>query len=232
MAPENTNANQNKKEKEIYVGAVIEINEQPINLIPSTPVNQIDKRGLKLALDKPVELGELSKAMDSLCKDMGIESNPLSEQKLKEIESPLFKNIATKIATANMRIEALKYEQPPVKDKDGTAIEPPPLSKYVFVASVNWGDNTSKNGGGEATNQPKEFFKLRGLILGISSGFTSNETGENPEVQKAFLSALQAIPSVAALPPVSDNQTTSENGSTSATEPETEPEEKAKSKSS
>lgn len=41
-------------EKEIYVGAVVEINQKQINLVPNTPINQIDERGLKLALYKPL----------------------------------------------------------------------------------------------------------------------------------------------------------------------------------
>lgn len=193
--------------KEVYVGAVIEINQKRINLIPSTPVNQIDERGLKLSLDKPLELGKLQPAMDSICKDIGIKENPLSKQSLDKIESPLLKNVANKVANANMRIEALKYEQPPVKykdkDKKEKADQQDP-TKYVFVASVNWTDD-------EASNETNDFFKLKGLIFGISSGYTDSKSDDNPEVQKAFLSALQALTPVAALPPATNNPTESQN---------------------
>jgi hypothetical protein len=202
--------------QEIYLGAVIEINEKPINLIPSTPINQIETKGLKLSLDKAVELGTLGKAMASLCKDMGID-DPLSEEKIKKIDTPLFKNLAEKTASANMRIEALKYEQPPVKE-DEKGVKTTPPSKYVFVASVNWDKNSS--------DTAKDFFKLRGLIVGISSGFTDDKTGENLEVQQAFLSALQAIPSVGALPPSAKAPTTSDNASGTSTTPDNAPEEK------
>ena len=188
-------------EKEYYVGAVIEINQKRINLIPSTPVNKIKDRGLKLALDKPLELGKFGKAMDSICKDIGIKENPLSEQKINEIDSPLLKNAAKKVVNANMRIEALQYEQPPAEKKEPT--------KYVFVASVNWTDDNNDNDGKDG-----DFFKLKGLIFGVSSGFTDNKTGENPEVQKAFLSALQVMApasSQAALPQASDGESANQN---------------------
>lgn len=186
--------------KEIYVGAVIELNQKQVNLIPSTPINQIDTKGLKLSLDKPLELGKFGDAIDSISKDLDI--TPPTET-LKSIDTPLFKNIADKLINANMRIEALQYEQPPVKkgEKAGQAPDDPQdTTKYIFVASVNWTDDNTK----EPNN---DFFKLKGLILGISKGFSDNTTGENPEVQKAFQSALQAINSQPALSPSGEDST-------------------------
>lgn len=181
-------------ETQVYVGAVIEINEKPINLIPSTPINQIDTHGLKLSLDKPLDLGEVKKAMASICQDMGV-GNPLSDENLNKINSPLFRNVADKVASANMRIEALKYEQPPRKGGPNNTELPADKqesTKYLFVASVNWKDdkkdkpNDNQKGG--------DFFKLKALIVGISSGFSNSETGENTEIRDAFQSALRAMP--------------------------------------
>lgn len=213
---------EDKKEdskNEFYVGAVIEINQKPINLIPSTPINKIKERGLKLSLDKPLELGEFGKAVVSIGKDLGIEENenPLSPESLKKIESPLLKRVAEKVASAEMRIEALKYEQPPVKygpDKKELPADQQDPTKYVFVASVNWKDKTDD----QNENKPSDFFKLKGLIVGVSSGFTNGETGDNPEVQNAFISALQAMTPVAALAPATDKSAESQNGSTESTE--------------
>lgn len=189
-----------QQEKDIYVGAVIELNGNRVNLIPSTPINQIKKQGLKLALDKPVELGKFGVAMDSICKDLGIIEKPT--EKLKAIDTPLLKTLIDKVDNANMRIEALQYEQPPTQDKEGKEIpaDKQAPTKYVFVASVNWEDDNS-------TSQNNDFFKLKGLIFGISSGFIGSETGENPKVQKAFLSALQAMTPVAALPAATEDST-------------------------
>ncbi|MGF1937816.1 MAG: hypothetical protein RM347_026095 [Nostoc sp. ChiQUE02] len=180
--------------KEVYVGAVIEINKKRINLIPSTPIDQIKERGLKIALDQPLELGTFGEAMDSICKDIDIE-NPLSKEKIEEIGSPFLKKAATKITNANMRIEALQYEQPPEIKKEPT--------KYIFVASVNWEDDNNKT-----DSKDKDFFKLKGLIFGVSSGFTDNQTDENPEVQKAFLSALQAMAPASSRPALSPRSNT------------------------
>lgn len=189
MASESTQT----EHMEVYVGAVIEINDKPINLIPSTPINLIDDHGLKLSLDKPLELGKFGDAMNSICTDIGVQ-NPLSEEKLAKINSPLFTNVANKVASATMRIEALKYEQPPKKlgsDGKPLALEKQDSTKYVFVASVNWTDDNSVPQTGNQTK--KDFFKLKALIVGISSGFTKSETGENTEVRNAFQSALQAM---------------------------------------
>lgn len=206
--PEDTEKNKNagKDEKAVeepglYVGAVIAINGKDINLVPSTPINQTDTYGLKLSLDKPVDLGTFGAAMASICNDIGVE-NPLDEAKINNMDVKILKTAATKLVSANMRIEALKYEQPPKKyDTDPKtqedAIDPKTKkkilanvqdpTKYVFVASINWKDDVPVD--------PKvrpDFFKLKGLILGISSGYTAKD-GENLEVQAAFQSALQAI---------------------------------------
>ncbi|MEA5622215.1 hypothetical protein [Nostoc sp. UHCC 0251] len=191
-----------QQEKDIYVGAVIELNGNRVNLIPSTPINQIKKQGLKLALDKPIELGKFGDAINSICKDLGIEEKPTDT--LAKIDTPLLKTVLDKVADADMRIEALQYEQPPTEDKVGQKIPEAQQAptKYVFVASVNWKNDNTGDGKGkkDEKNEKNDFFKLKGLIFGISSGFTKSETGENPEVQKAFLSALQAMTPVAALP--------------------------------
>jgi hypothetical protein len=169
--------------KEVYVGAVIEIHGQPINLIPSTPINQIDTHGLKLSLDKPVPLGSFGKAMKSICDDIGV-NNPL--ETIKTIDFPLLKNVVTKAEKAEMRIEALQYDKPPVKSEDGKPLKEDQKkpTKYLFVASVNWGNDAN-------SNEDKDFFKLKGLIIGVSSGYTDDK-GENQEVQKAFQSAMLA----------------------------------------
>ena len=189
-------------EKEIYVGAVVEINQKQINLVPNTPINQIDERGLKLALDKPLELGTFGDAINSICKDVGVE-NPLSEAKVEEYNITLFKNAVTKLKSANMRIEALEYDKPPTQ-KNGGKIpkEQQDSTKYLFVASVNWKDDDRSQNGESSENEETDFFKLKGLILGISSGYTDT-TGENTAVQKAFQSALQAM-NVPALQPSID----------------------------
>jgi hypothetical protein len=185
-------------EKEVYVGAVIELNQKRVNLIPSTPINQIDERGLKLSLDKRLELGKFGDAIDSICKDLGV-SNPI--EKLKSIDVDILKNVVTKVETAKMAIEALQYEKPPVKLDKATNEKLPDdqqdPTKYVFVASVNWDDNEKLEGGAD-------FFKLKGLILGISSGFTDSKTGENKVVQDAFLSALRGMEPAPALMPASE----------------------------
>ncbi len=191
-------------EKEVYVGAVIEINQKRINLIPSTPINKIDERGLKLSLEKPLPLGTFGDAMDSICKDIGID-NPLAEKKIEEINSPFLQKAAKKAENANMRIEALQYEQPPIKYKvnqdtnQREKADQQDPTKYLFVASVNWPDDPK-----ETDDASKDFFKLKGLIFGISSGFTDDESGDNPEVRKAFQSALQAMTPVAALASATD----------------------------
>ena len=171
-----TGSTTDQKDKEVYVGAVIKLNGKDVNLIPSTPINKIDEHGFQLSLDKPLDLGDFGRAMKSICEDIGVE-NPLAEDKVKKISVPLLKNAAQKLNNASILIEALQYEKPPESDKD---------SKYVFVASVNWKDE--QNG-----EQSQDFFKLKGLIVGISKGFTDNQKGENLEVQKAFQSALQAM---------------------------------------
>lgn len=179
--------------KEVYVGAVIEINGNSINLIPNTPINQIDTHGLKLSIEKPVDLGPFGKAMTSICEDIGVD-DPI--KKIKDIDFTLLKKVLGKAETAQMRIEALQYDKPPVKNAKGellTDAQKKP-TKYLFVASVNWSDDANTN------EKDKEFFKLKGLIVGVSSGYT-NDKGENPEVQKAFQSALQ---SAKALPQGSD----------------------------
>lgn len=105
-----------------------------------------------------------------------------------------------------MRIEALEYDKPPTKNKDGKEIsqDKQDSTKYIFVASVNWKeDGKNENGNSSSDNEKKDFFKLKGLILGISSGYTDSENGENKAVQKAFQSALQAM-NVTALPPSVD----------------------------
>ena len=202
-------------EKKVYVGAVIEINQKRINLIPSTPINQINERGLKLSLDKPLALGTFGEAMKSICEDIGID-NPLDKKKIEEIDSPFLKKAAEKVENANMRIEALQYEQPPVKYKDNDnkeKAEQQDPTKYLFVASVNWADDKNNTDA-----KDKDFFKLKGLIFGVSSGFTDGESGDNPEVQKAFQSALQAMTPVAALAPATDKLAESQNGSTESKE--------------
>jgi hypothetical protein len=137
--------------------------------------------------------------MDSICKDIGIKENPLSKDKVKEISSPILQKAADKLTTAKMRIEALQYEQPPAKYKDEKKLpeDQQDPTKYIFVASINWEDKKAPI---EQDKETNDFFKLKGLIFGISSGFT-NDQGDNPEVQKAFLSALQTMTPVAALPP-------------------------------
>ena len=183
-------------EKEIYIGAVIELNEKRVNLVPETPINQIEKRGLKLSLDKPLELGTFGNAMGSICRDLGVKNESLTKGEFPKTDVEFLDNVAKKVAKANMRIEALSYEKPPAKYKDEEKKELAPEqdpSKYVFVASVNWEDEQNNE---PEKNESKDFFKLRGLIVGISSGYT-NTDGENPEVQKAFKSALQAIPAIA-----------------------------------
>jgi len=90
-----TKSPEKEQTKEVYVGAVIEINKNRINLIPSTPINQIKERGLKIALDQPLVLGTFGEAMDSICKDIDIE-NPLSKEKIEAIGSPFLKKGSNK----------------------------------------------------------------------------------------------------------------------------------------
>lgn len=154
---------------EVYVGVQVEINEQPVDLMPRTPINKIEEQGLELELAKPLKIGELGKALGNIAKnDLGVSEDSL---KFLKDEQPTgitpLDNLIKKVITAELTIRALYYKQYPEQETAQYFTEHPDQkakagqSEYLFAASASCPTPPEKSG---------DFFKFNGLFVVIAKG--------------------------------------------------------------
>ena len=200
MAPnENTTNQQTNSSPNVYVGVQIELNKQVVDLIPETPINDIKNQGFKLRLASPVNLGTLKDALPSIFQDLGISGdNSLIKDGKLTSGVELIDKIGNKVLSANLTINALEYEKPPEEAKTNLTNTD---SKYVFIASATWDDQSTTNSA--ETTKPSDFFKLRGIIVGVSKGYENKAAADN------FLKIASQMNTTKQIAPANDNTTKS-----------------------
>ncbi|MBD2612564.1 MAG: hypothetical protein RMY62_016295 [Nostoc sp. ZfuVER08] len=173
---------------DIYVGAQIEINKQTVDLMPKIPINKTKDYGIEFELPRPLEIGELGKALESIAvQDLG-----MKPESLKFLHDPEptgikpFDNVIQKVINAELTIRALYYKQYPKettaqyfkehddqKDKAGQ-------SEYLFAASAKCPTPPEKSG---------DFFKFNGLFVVIAKGVEEKRV---TNVIEASIKGIQA----------------------------------------
>lgn len=151
MTDQNTN---------VYVGVQINLNKQAVNLVPTTPINRIEKEGIEFQLDKPIDLGKVGDALTSIGEDLGVPKEALryfeTEEKgekgtkRKETGVVFIDNVIEEVIEATLKVEALSYTRPPGKKPD---------TKMLFAASAKF-----------SAAKPEGFFKLNGFFFIIERG--------------------------------------------------------------
>lgn len=203
----------------VYVGLQIQLNKQLVDLVPETPINKIDEKGFKLKLASPVELGKLKETLPSILDSLGVDPNHrliIDNQGKPNTQVALIDSFLGKVLDANLTINAFEYEKPKT-DSQATESQPKPEdatkllksdSKYVFIASATWSDtvqqpseNQPKTTSEAATEKP-EFFKLRGIIIGVSNGYEDNDDAKN------FLTVASEMNKKKQIAPATDTDST------------------------
>ncbi|MBL1200618.1 hypothetical protein VF14_15730 [Nostoc linckia z18] len=185
---------------DIYVGAQIEINKQTVDLMPKIPINKTKDYGIEFELPRPLEIGELGKALRSIAvQDLGMKPEALQFLDDKEPTGiKPFDNLIQKVVTAQLTIRALYYKQYPKeataqyfkehddqKDKAGQ-------SEYLFAASASCPTDLEKSG---------DFFKFNGLFVVVAKGIEEKRvTKVIEESIKGVQAALPAAKEPALLP--------------------------------
>jgi len=174
---------------DFYIGVQIELNKKPVNLVPSTPFNKIGSEGLKLKLESPLELGKIKDALPSILNDLSIpkDSRPIKDDgELRSTGVEFLDKVAKKIAEAELTIHSLEYEKfptpktsitPETEASSTSATEASSTSKFVLIASATWTDTTNPSGTNNS-DKSTDFFKLKGIFIGIAKGYTTQESSE------------------------------------------------------
>lgn len=154
--------------------------------------------------------------------------------KLKKIGFDFIDNVLDKALKAELTIHALQYEREPVKTSDKAQKESKsttsnngetteeakktetadststqtkneettetPKSKYAFVASATWPDKP------EDRDKPRDFFKLRGIIVGVVKGYEEKDsTKVFADVAKQMKAVKDETPKSQSLLPAAEN---------------------------
>ncbi len=176
---------------DVYLGVQIEINNQVVDLIPQTPINQIKEKGFKLKLASPVNLGTLKQALPSILNGLGIDKNKrvIMDEKgeIKPTNVTLIDNIVNKVVNADLTINAFAIDQPPTNENNSSNTDTTinfKGCKYVFIASATWQDQkdqkTDKQNTKNVTQtEPPDFFKLKGIIVGVTQGYEDKDAADN-----------------------------------------------------
>jgi hypothetical protein len=175
----------------IYVGAQIEINKQTVDLMPKIPINKTKDYGIEFQLPRPLEIGKLGKALESIAvQDLGMSKDSL---KFLEDDKPTgiepFDNLIKKVVTAELTIRALYYKQYPQEATAKYFTENPGQeakagqSEYLFAASASCPTSPEKSG---------DFFKFNGLFVVIAKGIEDKRV---TKVIEESIKGVQAAPS-------------------------------------
>jgi hypothetical protein len=171
---------------DIYVGAQIEINKQTVDLMPKIPINKTKDYGIEFQLPRPLEIGKLGKALESIAvQDLGMSKDSL---KFLEDDKPTgiepFDNLIKKVVTAELTIRALYYKQYPQEATAKYFTENPGQeakagqSEYLFAASASCPTSPEKSG---------DFFKFNGLFVVIAKGI------EDKRVAKVIEESIKGV---------------------------------------
>ncbi|MBD2016599.1 hypothetical protein H6F96_21840 [Microcoleus sp. FACHB-53] len=201
MADTKSQGKDSAKEKEVYVGVQIEINQQTVDLMPRTPIDKTKDYGLELELAKPLEIGALGAAIQAIATQdfkMSKESVAFLDPKA---EAPTgigpLDNLIKKVLNAELTVRALYYKQYPESDTAKYFEEHPKekdkagKSDYLFAASARCPTSPEQQG---------DFFKFNGLFVVIAKGIKEERVTQVLEESiKGVQAALPAGKEIAAL---------------------------------
>ncbi|NEO84037.1 MAG: hypothetical protein F6J87_07240 [Spirulina sp. SIO3F2] len=166
---DSTSSDQQQSTADVYVGLQVSINDNPVNLMPKTPINKIEENGLELSLEKPVNIGELGAAIESIGQSLAVPAKAtayLAADRTKRTKTNFtpIDNFIDDMVTAELTIEALEYKKPAKNELDQN-------TKYLFAASVTWDKSQPKpdNSG---------FFEINAMYVLIADGYAPEKTQE------------------------------------------------------
>lgn len=156
----------------VFFGIVLEVNDEPIALEPTTAISDIKTKGIDVGLpaDKRVDLGRLGNSLRGVMESVGVDSATLdgfltaegtvNADALPDID--VLRNAINLLLDANLAVEEFHVKLPPTEKPDGTAIILADREDTAFTLglSATWQDDAGTLVGS---------LKLRGMYFKVSN---------------------------------------------------------------